>query len=116
MPEIKTYRAASFEEALEHIRRELGPEALIVSSREIRPRRFWPLKPADSQIEVTARLTPELELAPAFVPTSAWKANSIPQSATLAEIDRRLENIDEILSLVHDVVESQSRETRPRNR
>jgi flagellar biosynthesis protein FlhF len=52
--ELKTYRAASMHEALEMVRRELGPDAAVLHTREVRARRLFGLLPAAAQIEVTA--------------------------------------------------------------
>jgi flagellar biosynthesis protein FlhF len=52
--EIRTYRASSMQEAMEIIRRELGPDAAILHAREVRRSRFFGLLPGARQIEVTA--------------------------------------------------------------
>jgi len=52
--EIRTYRASSMQEAMEIIRRELGPDAAILHAREVRRTRFFGLLPGIRQIEVTA--------------------------------------------------------------
>lgn len=65
--EIRTYRASSMQEAMEIIRRELGPDAAILHAREVRRTRLFGLLPGCREIEVTAccggrvpaRLAPE---------------------------------------------------------
>lgn len=52
--EIRTYRAASMQEAMEIIRRELGPDAAILHAREVRRSRLFGLLPSTREIEVTA--------------------------------------------------------------
>ena len=52
--EIKTYRAATMHEALGLVRRELGPDAAVLHTREIRNSRWFGLFQGVRQIEVTA--------------------------------------------------------------
>jgi len=52
--EIKTYRASSMHEALSLVRRELGPDAAVLHTREVRSSRWFGLIPGARQIEVTA--------------------------------------------------------------
>jgi flagellar biosynthesis protein FlhF len=50
--EVKTYRAGSLQEALQHVRRDLGPEAAVLHTREVRGGMLrWM---GGRQIEVTA--------------------------------------------------------------
>ncbi len=52
--EVKTYRAATMHEALMLVRRELGPDAAVLHTREVRRRRLFGLVRGARQIEVTA--------------------------------------------------------------
>jgi flagellar biosynthesis protein FlhF len=52
--ELRTYRAATMHEALALVRRELGPDAALLHTRELRNRRWLGLLPGPRQIEVTA--------------------------------------------------------------
>lgn len=52
--ELKTYRAATMHEALALVRRELGPHAAVLHTREVRGGRFFGWLPGKRQIEVTA--------------------------------------------------------------
>ena len=52
--ELKTYRAATMHEALAMVRRELGPDAAVLHTREVRARRLFGCLPGPRQIEVTA--------------------------------------------------------------
>lgn len=52
--EIKTYRARSMHDALSLVRRELGPDAAVLHTREVRSSRLFGLLPGPRQIEVTA--------------------------------------------------------------
>lgn len=52
--EVKTYRAATMHEALALVRRELGPEAAVLHTREVQTGRLFGWLPGPRQIEVTA--------------------------------------------------------------
>jgi len=52
--EIRTYRATSMHEALSLVRRDLGPDAAVLHTREVQSRRFFGLLRGRSRIEVTA--------------------------------------------------------------
>ncbi|MCX7426501.1 MAG: flagellar GTP-binding protein, partial [Planctomycetia bacterium] len=52
--EVKTYRAATMHEALTMVRRDLGPDAAVLHTREVRSRRMFGLMSGPRQIEVTA--------------------------------------------------------------
>lgn len=52
--DVKTYRAGTVQEALALVRRELGPEAAVLQTREVRAGRFWNLLPGKRLIEVVA--------------------------------------------------------------
>ena len=52
--EIKTYRAATMHAALVMVRQELGPDAAVLHTREVRTSRLFGLIPGPRQIEVTA--------------------------------------------------------------
>ncbi|HYW79986.1 MAG TPA: flagellar biosynthesis protein FlhF [Thermoguttaceae bacterium] len=52
--ELKTYRARTMREALVLVRRELGPDAAVLHTREVRSSRLFGLLSGPSQIEVTA--------------------------------------------------------------
>ena len=52
--EVKTYRATSMHEALAMVRRELGPDAAVLHTREVESRRLFGWVPGSRQIEVTA--------------------------------------------------------------
>ncbi len=52
--EIRTYRAGSMHEALSLVRRDLGPDAAVLHTREVQANRLFGLIPGRRQIEVTA--------------------------------------------------------------
>lgn len=54
--EVKTYQARNIQEALTLIRGDLGPDAAILHTRELRAGALWRLLPGMRRIEVTAAL------------------------------------------------------------
>jgi flagellar biosynthesis protein FlhF len=54
--EIKTYRAATMQEALAMVRSDLGPSAAVLHTREVGNTGFWKWLPGARRIEVTAAL------------------------------------------------------------
>ena len=56
MPDIRTFRAASMQEAMRIMRRELGEEAVVVNTRSIVQRRAFPWLKSRSEVEVIARI------------------------------------------------------------
>lgn len=57
MSEIRTFRAASMQEAMQIMRRELGEEAVVVNTRSIVQRRAFPWFKNKSEVEVIARVS-----------------------------------------------------------
>jgi len=55
MPDLRTFRAASMQEAMRIMRRELGEDAVVVNTRSIVQRRALPFLRAKCEVEVTAR-------------------------------------------------------------
>lgn len=54
MSDVRTFRAATMHEALTMVRRELGPQAAILHTREVQTRRLFGWLAGPRQIEVTA--------------------------------------------------------------
>ena len=52
--DVRTFKAASMQEALEIVRREMGPEAVILHTREIPAPRFLKWRKTSERVEVTA--------------------------------------------------------------
>ncbi|MGQ9504666.1 MAG: flagellar biosynthesis protein FlhF [Thermogutta sp.] len=52
--DVRTFRASTMHEALAIVRKELGPDAAILRTREVRVRRWFGLLPGRPQIEITA--------------------------------------------------------------
>src|SRR5262249_37169288 len=71
--EIKTYRAASMQEALALVRQDLGPEAAVLPTREVSGSRLVRWIPGLRKIEVTA--SRDVNVAPRLpqrAQTAAW--------------------------------------------
>jgi flagellar biosynthesis protein FlhF len=56
MNDVRTYRAASMQEALDIVRREMGGDAVILHTRQVAQRRFLPWTKPVEQVEITAGL------------------------------------------------------------
>src|SRR5258706_16088983 len=52
--DVRTFKAATMQEALDIVRRELGPEAVILHTREIPQPRFLKWRKNAERVEVTA--------------------------------------------------------------
>jgi flagellar biosynthesis protein FlhF len=52
--DVRTFKAASMQEALEIVRREMGPDAVILHTREIPAPRFLKWRKSRERVEVTA--------------------------------------------------------------
>src|SRR5579864_8685673 len=52
--DVRTFKAASMQEALDIVRRELGPDAVILHTREIPQPRFLKWRRTSERVEVTA--------------------------------------------------------------
>jgi flagellar biosynthesis protein FlhF len=110
--EIKTYRAATMHEALLLVRRDLGLDAAVLHTREVRRRRLFGLIPGPRQIEVTAsagvnvptRLPPRAE-RPSPAPYAAEPAAATqpappygkPSPGLTQEVKGQLRNLEGML-------------------
>src|ERR1700683_1955253 len=52
--DVRTYRARSMQEAFEMVRRELGPKAAVLQTRDVRSGGLFRLMPGMRRVEVTA--------------------------------------------------------------
>ncbi len=75
---VRTYRAASIREALDLVRRELGSDAIILSTREVPAARRFPWLRRTSAAEVVAGLAEQT--APLRRSTTAARQTAQPQS------------------------------------
>jgi flagellar biosynthesis protein FlhF len=105
----KNYRAKTMKEALARVRRDLGGDAVILGSREIRRRRLWGLG-ARELVEVTASaiMPGESSQQPvAFPSASALQMDPASMLPTAARA-----RFGEQLSRLHAMVETLSRQGR----
>ena len=63
--DVRTYRAATMHDALMRVRRELGPDAAVLHTREVRRRRLFGLLGGAAEIEVTCTAAGEAPFRPA---------------------------------------------------
>ncbi|MES2792705.1 MAG: flagellar biosynthesis protein FlhF [Planctomycetota bacterium] len=54
MTEVRTFRARTMQEAMDVVRREFGPEAVILHTRETAASKIWPWSKRAAEVEVTA--------------------------------------------------------------
>src|SRR5262245_8772074 len=52
--EVRTFKAATMQEALDIVRRELGPDAVILHTRELPQPRFFRWRQTSERVEITA--------------------------------------------------------------
>ncbi len=72
---VKTYRTKSLQEALDHIKRDLGSEALVLSTREVAAARpFGFLRKPKWEVSAAARPEPPTAIAAAPPPAPASRA------------------------------------------
>lgn len=86
MNDVKTYRAASMQDALAIVRRELGADAVILHTKHVTQKRFLPFLKRREEVEITAGLGVNVRptaarkqadsVSPAEIP-----ANAIPPAA-----------------------------------
>ena len=54
MTEVRTFRASTMQAAMDVVRREFGPEAVILHTRETAASKIWPWSKREAAVEVTA--------------------------------------------------------------
>jgi len=82
---VKTYQSRSLQGALDHIKRDLGNEALILSTREVRPARFLRKPKWEVSATVPAAPAPPAQIAAAAAP--ALKAPKVRKEAEPAGVN-----------------------------
>ena len=81
---VKTYQTRSIQEAVEHIKRDFGPEALILGTRSMTSRRPWGIR--RQRWEVTAGVAEPFPAAPSSAESHAEKAaEGVPDSVSVTE-------------------------------
>ncbi len=73
MADVRTFRAATMNEALDRVRQEMGGEAVILHTRQISQRRFLPWRKREEEVEITAGLGVNIRPAVTRTPTSSRK-------------------------------------------
>lgn len=81
MTEVRTFKAASMQEALELVRRELGTDAVILHTRQTSQRRILPWVQPRKEVEITAGLGVNI-LPPGGRSTRVERQTVAAQSAT----------------------------------
>ena len=131
---VRTFRAASMNEALSLVREELGLEARILSSREVRVRRTFPWQKPRTEAEVTAEID-DRPTAESLAPSTALPETEVNTvgvnrlDAELAEIQNKLaeragtgnwsdaasqrDTIDALISRLHRAAQKHGREEMP---
>lgn len=84
--EVRTFRAASMQEALDAVRRELGPDAVILQTRELRQPLLFRWRSAGNQVEVTAGAGVNVR-PPAVMARPASLATTAVDSRLAAELE-----------------------------
>lgn len=123
--EVKTYRAKSMQEALQLVRRELGPEAAVLHTREvrggsllrwIRGTRMIEVT-ASNEVEIPSRLAPRPRIAPVVPPRDPapeprveYDFQQDAQSRFRADLKNQLNDLH---SLVEDLCQRSSKSSRP---
>jgi flagellar biosynthesis protein FlhF len=99
--EIKTYRAASMQEALALVRQDLGPEAAVLHTREVNGSRLLRWIPGLRKIEVTA--SRDVNVASRMPRDERRPAAAGPPTAAPALDHARRELADELKSQLSDL-------------
>jgi flagellar biosynthesis protein FlhF len=85
MTEVRTFRANTMQEALANVRREFGPEAVILHTRETTPSRLWPWSRRTPEVEVTAGRDVMASTSESRAARSIMAAPTVP-TASVADI------------------------------
>jgi len=108
--DIRTYRAANMYEALQMVRRELGPDAVVLQTRDVPSRRLLGWLAARRQIEVTASAgvnVPSRLPSPRPTVAASSVAASVPRTGSAvsgAEPDGQLQGqLTRLAGMVQDL-------------
>src|SRR5262245_8973503 len=82
--EVRTYRAATMQEALAMVRRDLGPSAAVLHTREVGTGGLLKWFPSMRRIEVTAALDVNVPSRFAAAKSDVAKAEPTPAAATVS--------------------------------
>lgn len=91
--DLRTYKAATMHEALDLVRCELGPDAAILHTREVRNRRLFGLLRGSRHIEVTASADVHVpsRLQPEETPFPIRSTPAMPPQHTAVEAPERVQ-------------------------
>jgi flagellar biosynthesis protein FlhF len=110
MSDIRTFRAATVQEALAMVRRELGPQAAVLHTREVPGSRLWRWIPGLRRIEVTASAhvnvpsrLPARETAGALPPSPLAAPAAVVPSPAIASDRSRLAPRDDVRTQISDL-------------
>ncbi len=95
MNEVKTFRAASMQEALAIVRRELGMDAVILHTKHVTHRRLLPFLKPREEIEVTAGASAPVRAKQERVATEQRSGSSAGHSMTRSATALRTETSSE---------------------
>ncbi len=115
--DIRTYRAATIYEALQLVRRDLGPDAAVLHTRQVRTSRWFGLLPGREEVEVTAsagvnvpsRLPPEVDLPTQPEPRPVSEAPAACSTAP-AIPDEVTGKLDDVHSMLRDLCRRSQRD------
>jgi len=99
--QLKTFKATSMHEALELVRREMGPGAAVLGTREVPQRRLFGLLSGEPRIEVTA--STEVNVPSQFDAERSVVRTQAADAAARADIERQLAELRKTVEqLEHD--------------
>jgi flagellar biosynthesis protein FlhF len=123
--EIKTYKASTMHEALALVRRDLGPDAAVLHTREVQRSRLFGLIPSGRHIEVTASASvnvpsrlPQPQPAPAVAAprnsalTPARRAAPAPAPRPSPPVSRFSTEVEDQLSDLRSMLQDLCRRSR----
>jgi flagellar biosynthesis protein FlhF len=88
--DVRTFTAASMQQALDIVRQEMGPDAVILHTRQIEKRRLWPWLKSRQQVEITAGAGVNVR------PVLPQAQSPSTGSAAISALPRRFLNADEL--------------------
>ena len=83
--EVRTFRAASMLAALDVVRRELGPDAVILHTRELPRPRSWQIRRSDARADVTAGTGVNVRMPRVVVPPPPAPVKRAPRPVPVAD-------------------------------
>jgi flagellar biosynthesis protein FlhF len=88
MSEVRTYRAATMQEALTIVRKEIGADAVILHTRHVTQRRLIPFLKGRDQVEVTVGVGVNVRphaASKAEAPSLVASTNQLPTASAVSE-------------------------------